>query len=138
MSISGDPRFHKIVDELKELHDLKQRDYGTDDDPLHNIRGSVDWGIPAWVGAMVRANDKVKRLQTLSCTGQLSNEGAEDAFKDLAVYAILALILFREGHLSTEVQSRVKYVEPVIVSDFFEVVDKPVPPLVFNRTSIAI
>lgn len=122
MSRPGDPRFHKIVDELKELHDLKQRDYGTDDDPLHNIRGSVDWGIPAWVGAMVRAQDKVKRLQTLSCTGQLSNEGAEDAFKDLAVYAILALILFREGNIDTP---------PVAKYDLFQVCS-PVKP----RTSV--
>lgn len=100
MSTTGDPRFHKIVDELKALHDRKQQDYGTSSDPLHNIRGSTEWGIPAWVGAMIRAQDKVKRLQTRALTGKMSNESAEDAFMDLAVYAIIALILYREEQIA--------------------------------------
>lgn len=94
---AGDPRFHKILKEMAELHDRKQQDYGTSGDPLANIRGSEQWGIPAWIGAMVRANDKVKRLQTLAQKGQLANESAVDSFMDLAVYAILARILFEEN-----------------------------------------
>ncbi|MGH8522888.1 MAG: hypothetical protein ACREXY_01295, partial [Gammaproteobacteria bacterium] len=53
--------------------------------------------VPEWVGAMIRATDKVRRLQTFARKGSLSNEGAEDAFLDLAVYAIIGLVLFREG-----------------------------------------
>ena len=94
---AGDIRFNRILDELRRLHDLKQQDYGTPADPLRNVRGSTDWGIPAWVGTMVRAQDKIKRLQTLAIKGTLANEKAEDAFLDLAVYAIIGLILFRES-----------------------------------------
>jgi hypothetical protein len=54
---------------------------------------------------MVRANDKVKRLQKLAKEGGLANESARDSFMDLAVYALLALILFEEVAGATITQS---------------------------------
>lgn len=94
-------RFHDILGELGELHDLKQKDYGRDSDPFANVRGTSEWGIPAWVGAMVRATDKVKRLQSLIQNGSLKNESAEDSLRDLAVYAIIALVLFEEENANS-------------------------------------
>ena len=92
----GSERFHQVLKEMGELHDRKQADYGRPDDPFANVRGSQDWGVPAWVGAMVRANDKVRRLQQYARTGSLANEGARDSFMDLAVYAIIGLVLWEE------------------------------------------
>ena len=92
----GDPRFHYELARLGDLHDQKQIDYGTDKDPFANVRGSENWGIPAWVGAMVRANDKVKRLQNFAQRGTLANESVEDSFDDLAVYSMIAKVLYRE------------------------------------------
>jgi len=86
-------RFHQILKELGELHDKKQQDYGRGDDPLSNVRASEEWGIPAWVGAMIRLNDKVRRLQSLALKGSLVNESAEDSLQDIACYAIIALVL---------------------------------------------
>ena len=60
-------------------------------------RASEEWGMPGWVGAMVRATDKVRRLQSYARNGELVNEGVEDAFMDLAVYALIALVLWEEG-----------------------------------------
>lgn len=87
-------RFSEILMELQALHDRKAQDYGADEDPLANVRASVEWGIPAWVGAMVRLNDKVKRLQALARRGTLANESAIDSLNDIAVYAIIARELF--------------------------------------------
>lgn len=92
----GDPRFHGLLQQIGELHDRKQADYGLDHDPFANVRGSQEWGVEPWLGAMIRANDKVRRLQTYARKGSLSNEGVEDSLMDLAVYALIALILFRE------------------------------------------
>lgn len=89
-------RFHAILKEMGELHDKKQADYGTDEDPLANVRASTDWGIPAWQGAMIRANDKIKRMQSFAKKGKLENEPLIDAFMDLAVYAIIGRILYEE------------------------------------------
>jgi hypothetical protein len=94
----GSERFHEVLKELGELHDRKQTDYGRAGDPFANVRGTTEWGIPAWVGAMVRGTDKVKRLQQYARTGTLANEGVEDSFRDLAVYSIIALCLWEEDH----------------------------------------
>lgn len=89
-------RFHDILTELGELHDIKQQDYGTDIDPFANVRGTEEWGLDAWMGAMIRATDKIRRLQTYAKKGELANESVEDAFKDLAVYAVIGLVLWEE------------------------------------------
>ena len=90
-------RFHDILTELGALHDVKQRDYGKPDDPFANVRASEEWGLAPWVGAMVRLTDKVRRLQSLARTGALANEAAEDSFRDIAVYAVIALVLYEEA-----------------------------------------
>ncbi len=90
-------RFHDILKTLGELHDKKQKDYGTDADPFNNIRASAkEWGIPAWVGAMLRATDKVRRLQKFADKGELANESVIDAFDDLAVYTVIARVMYEE------------------------------------------
>lgn len=93
---AGDPRFHAALKEMGDLHDERQRGYGTKTDPFANVRASEAWGVPAWQGAMIRGCDKIKRLQTFAATGQLAGEKVEDAFLDLANYAIIALVLWRE------------------------------------------
>lgn len=94
--------FSNILSELQSLHDKKNLDYGTDHDPYQNVRGSQDWGVAPWKGAMVRLNDKIKRLQKYARDGRLANEGAEDSFKDIAVYAIIALDLWRQEQLKLQ------------------------------------
>lgn len=89
-------RIHEILKELGDLHDRKQKDYGRPTDPFANVRGSSEWGLKPWVGAMLRATDKLRRLQTYAATGTLSNETAIDSFNDLAVYAIIARVLYEE------------------------------------------
>lgn len=92
----GSTRFHEILDEMGKLHDQKQADYGRPNDPFANVRATEEWGSAAWVGAMIRATDKMRRLQTYARTGKLANEGVRDSFLDLAVYAIIALVLWEE------------------------------------------
>ena len=91
--------FYDLCDSLKEMHRLKSTDYGcpTGTDPLANIRNGAKFvGIPAWKGAMVRLSDKVTRLATFNATGSLTFEGVEDNLIDLASYALLSLLLYRE------------------------------------------
>jgi hypothetical protein len=96
----GDPRYLQILEDMRELHVRKAADYGDqdDNDPLANIRrGAKLVRIPAWQGAMLRANDKVVRIEQYIKKGTLANEGVEDSLMDLAAYALLALVLFREN-----------------------------------------
>ena len=87
-------RFYNYLIEAGLTHAQKQRDYGRDHDPFANVRASEEWGIPAWVGAMVRLNDKVRRLQSFAVKGELHNESAKDSLIDIAVYALIALVLY--------------------------------------------
>ena len=96
MTHVGSRQFHKELKALGELHDRKQKDYGTDADPFANVRASEDFGVAAWLGALIRLNDKVSRLKTFAQKGTLSNESVEDSFQDLAVYAVIGLCLYRE------------------------------------------
>lgn len=90
-------KFHRILNELADLHDKKQNDYGKDGDPLANVRAAEEWGVDSWVGAGIRMTDKIRRLQKAATGGTLKNESVEDSLRDIAVYAIIALILFEEG-----------------------------------------
>ena len=89
-------RFHELLGELAALHDKKQADYGKGDDPFANVRASIEWGVQPWVGALIRLNDKVKRLQSFAIKGELANESAEDSMRDIAVYSIIALVLYEQ------------------------------------------
>lgn len=104
-------RFHELLGELGALHDKKQADYGRGDDPFANVRASEEWGIPGWVGAMVRLNDKVRRLQSLASKGALANEAADDSLRDIAVYAMIALVLYEQQAAEIAQQT-----EPCLVS----------------------
>jgi len=92
----GDKRFFGLTVEMCRLHAKKQNDYGLDNDPFSNVRASEAFGIPGWVGTLMRAQDKMKRLQKAAQGGQLSNESVEDSLIDLANYAVIALILYKE------------------------------------------
>ena len=88
--------FEQAVAEIVAMHNRKQADYGREGDPFANVRASEAFGVPAWVGCMIRANDKMTRLQKAATGHSLVNESIEDSLLDLAVYSIIGLVLFRE------------------------------------------
>ena len=90
-------RFAELLDEMAELHHSKSRDYGSEEDPLANIRHGAELvDIEPWRGCMVRIADKVQRLRTYCRTGRLVHEGVRDTLLDLASYSLLAIILHGE------------------------------------------
>lgn len=102
-TLGGDPRFLQLLWDIAKLHSRKQEDYGFEGtalakpDPFANVRASQEFGVKPWVGAMVRLNDKVTRLKSFARKGSLANESAEDSMQDIAVYALITLILYREA-----------------------------------------
>lgn len=83
--------------EALETHNKKSKDYGSEGDPYKNVRASEEFGIPAWVGAVLRSNDKITRLKKFAQTGSLANESAEDSLLDNVVYFAIATLLYREA-----------------------------------------
>lgn len=93
----GHPEFYKIIDELKDLHSRKNQDYANED-PLSNLKMCERGGLPGWKGVIVRLTDKISRLLSFMSRESyaVKDESVEDTLRDTAVYAILALILYRE------------------------------------------
>jgi hypothetical protein len=90
-------KFLELLEEMEQLHKYKSADYGSQDDPLANIRNGADFvNIDPWKAAFVRIADKVQRLRTYCRTGRLVHEGVRDTLLDLAAYSLLAIVLFDE------------------------------------------
>jgi hypothetical protein len=90
--------FVALLEEMQRLHESKSADYGSEEDPLANVRSGADFvNIEPWRGCMVRIADKVQRLRTYCRTGRLVHEGVRDTLMDLAAYSLLAIVLFDEG-----------------------------------------
>ena len=90
--------FDDALDELKMLHDAKNHDYATQENPYKNLEKVLSIGIEPWRGIVIRLMDKFSRLEEYCVKGELAikSEGIEDTFKDIANYSILAMILFRK------------------------------------------
>ena len=82
-----DKAFEQILSDMLTVFINKHKDYGK-----NNILDTGELGI------LFRINDKVKRLQNLiSKEQQPKNESVNDTWLDIAVYAVIAILL-REGY----------------------------------------
>ena len=90
--------FDDELDALKMLHDAKNSDYSTLENPYKNLQATERIGVEAWRGIVIRLMDKFSRLEEYCVKGKLAikSEGVDDTFADIAVYSILARILFRK------------------------------------------
>jgi len=94
----GSLPFLELLEEVRQLHLSKSQDYGSESDPLANIRQGAEFvGIEPWRACLVRVADKVQRLKTFCRTGRLVHEGVRDTLLDNAAYSLLAIVLFDEG-----------------------------------------
>lgn len=81
-------KFEQITNEMLDLYQRKQADYG------NSVAKTFDeWGL---VSFLVRMEDKLNRVTTLtkksSTEQQVKDEKIEDTLLDLANYSIMALI----------------------------------------------
>ena len=107
-SMARNREFDDALDELKMLHDAKNHDYATAENPYKNLEGVERTGIEAWRGIVIRLMDKFERVEQYCSNGELAikSEGMEDTFKDIAVYSTLAMILFRKSENLKELQGK--------------------------------
>lgn len=89
--------FYALLDEIRKLHDSKGSDYEGQGKPYCNLRGPEEWGVPAWVYAMTRCEEKMKRLKTFAKGSTLQHEGARDSLLDIAVLSLIAVVLLEEN-----------------------------------------
>lgn len=88
--------FEEILDMMASLHRSKSQDYSGVTDPYANMRECEKMGIPAWKGSLVRLTDKMSRAMAFANKGSVNHEGIEDTFIDIANYAVITLVLYRQ------------------------------------------
>jgi len=78
--------FESVLDEMKELHAKKDKDYGS---AFH--KSFEEFGVTAGV---VRLNDKMERVKSLVKNGkaEIKDESLLDSLKDAACYAVMLYV----------------------------------------------
>jgi len=91
-------RFHEIVNEMVELHDKKNQDYGGGEYLSNFMMCEKHMGVPAWIGCIIRLSDKMARIMNIAKSDDISvgDETITDTLTDLAVYAIITRILYED------------------------------------------
>lgn len=92
-----EPRFAAKIREIIAVRQEKGEDYGDDGDTYANIHASAEFGVLPWLAAIVRLNDNVTRIKSFVRKGNLKNDPIEDSFRDIAVYSLIAWIMFEEA-----------------------------------------
>ena len=86
-------KFNELLVEIGKLHDKKNTDYASAQDPLKNLKGCTRLGLPPITGTVIRMQDKWQRIENYFLNGNLVNESVRDAFIDNAVYSLMAVLI---------------------------------------------
>jgi hypothetical protein len=101
----GHPEFYRIIDELKNLHSEKNRQYATKDNPLANFQRTgrmiakfLKPGInPTLASCLALVSKQIDGVYEI--VGECKEntvDSLEDKLRDVAVYAVLAMIINRD------------------------------------------
>lgn len=96
---NGDLTYLQLLGEMKSLHIRKNAGYsGESTDRWANFRMSEVFGVPAYLGALVRMSDKWIRITNLIKNPDLDKvgESIEDTLLDLSSYCLIVICLLRE------------------------------------------
>lgn len=88
--------FRAIIEKMADTHDKKNHDYAGGN-YLSDLIASNRMGIPAWKNALLRMQQKMSRLESFAKQGTLKvkDETIIDTLEDLAVYSVIAAILYK-------------------------------------------
>ena len=109
----GHPDFYKIIDELKELHSEKNRQYATNESPLANfkrmggmiskfLKPGIDPSLASCLALASKQIDGAYEIVGECKEGTL--DSLEDKLRDVAIYSIIAIIINRERTRDADVR----------------------------------
>jgi hypothetical protein len=89
-------RFNQLLAEVSALHNKKGADYEGSGPAYANLRAAEAFGVAAWKYAFLRIEEKMRRIKAYSQGSTLQNEGVRDSMLDVAVLALIGLLLWEE------------------------------------------
>jgi len=104
----GHPDFYEIMIDLMDLHNRKNHDYASDENPLSNFQrvGHLAdiynvWGWKVSSAVKIACINKLKQfdayMNLLQEGKEALVEGVPERLKDVAVYSVLEMILLEES-----------------------------------------
>lgn len=97
MMMSNEALFREIIDELLEIYQAKNHDYGDVFSELFE-----EFGLPYATGHIY---EKASRLKTLTKKdNKVKKENIEDTLFDIAGYGVMAIIELRERKVKEQVE----------------------------------
>ena len=94
----GSGAYLQLLDAMSKMHLAKNAGYGSKLDAWSNFRSSEGWGVPAYIGCLVRMSDKYQRMQNLIADPNNDQVGESiiDTAMDLAASALIFICLWQE------------------------------------------
>ena len=92
------PKFDKLIEKIRSIHDKKNADYATAKDPYSNFTQAAEFaGVTVDQVFAVLIGIKEARLKELTSTGKVpNNESIQDTRIDAATYAALRASYYYE------------------------------------------
>jgi hypothetical protein len=99
--LDKDDPVEAVLIPIIETNRRKRADYALDGDIFSNFTGTARFaGFEApWLSALFNCSQKLERISSLRANGRLNdprNEAVEDTLLDNAVYAIIALAIYKQ------------------------------------------
>lgn len=124
MANNGHPMFHAVLKEIADLHDEKNRQYATTDDPLGNFRRTgkiiakmlkpgLDPTLASCLSFMSKQVDGVYEIFGEDKKDTI--DSLKDKLLDIAVYAVIATVLVRESEAPKPIKRRRKRTAKVVL-----------------------
>lgn len=98
LRVNQEKKFDSLLREMKSLQVKKRKDYANED-IFSNFKLCEIGNVPAWKGVAIRISDKFSRLMQFVRKEKLEvkDESLKDTLLDMAIYAIICIILFDES-----------------------------------------
>jgi len=97
------PRYYELLDQMKDIVEKKGSDYdGQTNDSFKNFKSCEDFGVPAFIGVLIRITDKHSRLKQLTAkilrgeVPAVTDETFKDTLIDMANYCLICSVLFED------------------------------------------
>lgn len=101
--LNEDEEFKNLLKQMWTIRQKKRQDYNVQAKgnflEIENFKMAELFGIPSWVGILIRISDKFTRLASFVRKGfnAVEDETVEDTLLDLANYSLLCLIEYKKG-----------------------------------------
>jgi hypothetical protein len=92
-------KFRQTLDKMWDIFKRKDHDYAGKQEPLNNFFRCLNFGLSPYLAVLGRMADKWSRIENITLDGGITavdDEKVEDTLLDLANYAIIAYIIYKE------------------------------------------